>query len=157
MNIKIIIPIKYWYLVGMSRWEALCILEFVIWVNTILNHIDTRVILPKYESSCMVHGPEWYQKQKSCQIPISYGYQKAWNPHYRYPNGIKEKDNTCPPLVKTMSFRRFFHQSCYQHPLWSFRRVLKEDWRVVGQEKRTQKLLARSFKIDISSLHVGQA
>ena len=26
----------------------------VIWVNIMLNHIDTRAILPRYEGSCMV-------------------------------------------------------------------------------------------------------
>ena len=32
----------------------------IICVNTIVNHIDTRVVLPRYESSCMVYRPEWY-------------------------------------------------------------------------------------------------
>ena len=31
----------------------------VFWLNTILNHIDTRTILPKYEGCCMVHRPKW--------------------------------------------------------------------------------------------------
>ena len=30
----------------------------IIWVNTILNHIDTRGVLPRYEGSCMVYRPE---------------------------------------------------------------------------------------------------
>ena len=29
--------------------------QIIIWVNTILNHIDTSIILPKYEGPCMVH------------------------------------------------------------------------------------------------------
>ena len=57
----------------------------VIWVNTILDHIDTEAILLKYESSCIVYRPEWYQKQKYHQILIPYWNQKIWNPHYRYP------------------------------------------------------------------------
>ena len=31
-----------------------------IWVITILNHIDTKAILPKYKDSCMVYRPKWY-------------------------------------------------------------------------------------------------
>ena len=34
--------------------------QVIIWVNTILNHIDIRAILPRYGSSCMVYRPEWY-------------------------------------------------------------------------------------------------
>ena len=34
----------------------------IIWFNTILHHINTRAILPRYEGSSMVYGPEWYQK-----------------------------------------------------------------------------------------------
>ena len=45
-------------------------IRVIIWVNTILNHIDTRVILPRYESSCMVYKSKWYWKQNCRQIPI---------------------------------------------------------------------------------------
>ena len=31
--------------------------QVIIWVNTILNHIDTRAIWPRYEGSCMVYTP----------------------------------------------------------------------------------------------------
>ena len=52
-QILILVKCKY----CMTRWEYLytCI---IIWVNTILNHIDTRVILPMYEGSYMVYVPE---------------------------------------------------------------------------------------------------
>ena len=41
------------------------------WVNTILNHIDTTVIFPMYEGSCVVHRPEWYlTKRKLSKISI---------------------------------------------------------------------------------------
>ena len=30
-------------------------MRFIIWVNTILNHIDTRTILPRHKSPCMVY------------------------------------------------------------------------------------------------------
>ena len=42
----------------------------IIWVNTILNHIDTTAILSRYEDSCLVYRPEWNQKHKYCQMPI---------------------------------------------------------------------------------------
>ena len=32
--------------------------QVIIWVNIILNHIDTRLILPIYEGSCMGHKPK---------------------------------------------------------------------------------------------------
>lgn len=32
----------------------------ITWVNTILNHIDARATLPRYDGSCMVYRPEWY-------------------------------------------------------------------------------------------------
>ena len=36
----------------------------IIWVITISNHMDTRVILPRYEGSCIGYISEWYWKQK---------------------------------------------------------------------------------------------
>ena len=36
----------------------------IIWVDTILDHIDIEAILLKYESSCMVCRPKWYRKKK---------------------------------------------------------------------------------------------
>ena len=30
-------------------------IQVIIWVNTILNHIDTKAILPSYEGLCMVY------------------------------------------------------------------------------------------------------
>ena len=30
----------------------------IVWVNTILKDIDTRAILPRYESSCIVNKPK---------------------------------------------------------------------------------------------------
>jgi hypothetical protein len=38
-------------------------------MNTMLNHIDTRVILHRYEGSFMVYRPKWNQKQKYPQYP----------------------------------------------------------------------------------------
>ena len=31
--------------------------QVIIWVNAILNYIDTRLTLPRYESSCMIYRP----------------------------------------------------------------------------------------------------
>ena len=80
-------------------WQSLYT-QVIIWVTTILNHINTRVILPRYEDSCMVYRPEWYQKQKYCQILMSYWYQKLWNPHLDT-RMVSKEDHTRPMLVDT--------------------------------------------------------
>ena len=51
--------------------------QVFIWVNTILNHIDTRAILPRCEGSCMVYRPEWYQNKNTVK--------------YTHPTGSKKK------------------------------------------------------------------
>ena len=40
----------------------------IIWVDPILNRMDTQTILPRHEGSCMVYKPRQYQKQKDHQI-----------------------------------------------------------------------------------------
>lgn len=47
-----------------------------IWVSTILNHINTGMVLPRYEGSCMVYRPECYQEQNYRQVQIPYLYRK---------------------------------------------------------------------------------
>jgi len=54
--------------------ESFCI-QIIIWVYTIVNHTNTRMILPMCEGSCMGYTPKWYQKQKYHQTPIPYMYQ----------------------------------------------------------------------------------
>ena len=97
MGIQIVIPVKYSYLVGMSRWENLCIYPSYFlgpyhikpyWYSNDFTYC-------RYEDSCMVYRPEWYQKHKYSQIPICYWYQKMWNPHYRYLNGSKKRWYQC--------------------------------------------------------------
>lgn len=51
-------------------------IQVIIWVTTILNHIDTTTIFPRYEGYYMVYRPEWYQKQKYPQMSIPYLYLK---------------------------------------------------------------------------------
>lgn len=34
--------------------------HIILWVHSILNHIDTRAILPRYEGSRMVYRLKWY-------------------------------------------------------------------------------------------------
>ena len=36
--------------------------QVIIQVNTILSHIDTRGVLHRYKSSCMVYRSNWYRK-----------------------------------------------------------------------------------------------
>ena len=50
-----VIPVKYWYLVGMSWGDNLLSTRVIIWVNTILHHIDTKAILPMYQGSCIIY------------------------------------------------------------------------------------------------------
>ena len=66
--------------------------QVIVWVNTILNHIDTRTILTKYEGSCMVYRPKWYRIQKYHQIPISYWYWIKMIPvrHWFQPHCVSE-------------------------------------------------------------------
>ena len=50
--------------------------QVIIWVNTILNHIDTRAVLPRYAGSRMKYRARWYWKQKYV--------------NYSYPTGLKK-------------------------------------------------------------------
>ena len=34
--------------------------QLISCVNTVPNHSDTKLILPRYECSCMMYRPEWY-------------------------------------------------------------------------------------------------
>lgn len=45
----------------------------VIAVNTVLNHIDIGVVLPRYEGSYMVYRPEWYGKRNI----VKYTYRRG--------------------------------------------------------------------------------
>ena len=38
--------------------------QLTIWVDTILSHIDTRTILPRYEDSCTLYRFEQYWQHK---------------------------------------------------------------------------------------------
>lgn len=91
VGIKILILVKYSSLVGMLRWENLCVPE-LLFRSILLNHIHTWKISPGYEGSCMVYRPKWYWKHKYCPSPsILYWYQEMWNPQYRYPIGIQRR------------------------------------------------------------------
>ena len=58
MGIKVVINISEYVKVIESFYTRV-----VIWVDTILNHIDTRTLLSRYEGSCMVVRPKWYRQQ----------------------------------------------------------------------------------------------
>ena len=65
--------------------ERIFVYLIVIWVNTILNHINTwTILIPGYEGSFMVYRSEEYQKQKYCQVPILYQYQIVIPTKYWY-------------------------------------------------------------------------
>ena len=132
VRIKIVAPVKYWCLVGITRWQNLLYTWVIIWVNTILIHIHTRAILPRYEGSCMVYRPKWYRKQKCRHIPIPYWYQEMWNSHYRNPNGIIKKrqyqTNTgCKQLVNCW---QKLLQYCNCYPQCSSQIAIHEDEKI---------------------------
>ena len=55
--------------------ESLCT-QVNVWVNTILKHIDTRTIFPRYGSSCMVYKSEWNKLRNYHPIPIPTSLKK---------------------------------------------------------------------------------
>jgi hypothetical protein len=64
VGINIVILVKYWCVcvcvcVGgyLKIREYLC-MQAIIWVNTIQNHIDIWLILPRYVGSCMTFIPQ---------------------------------------------------------------------------------------------------
>ena len=84
---------QYLYLVEYFEVRESLYTRVINWVDTILYHIDTRMISPRYEGSCMVHWPKWYQKQKHSHAPNHIDIKKMQDPHYRYPNGIKKRQH----------------------------------------------------------------
>ena len=87
------ILIYVWYVKVRESWYT----QVIIWVNTILHHSDTKVILPRLWT---LYRPHMVSKQKYHQICIPHWYQKKWNPHSRHPNGIKKR-HTRPAMVGT--------------------------------------------------------
>ena len=55
VGIQIAMPLYYCYLVGLSQVRVFLYTEVIIWVNTILYHIDARTLLPRYKGSCMTY------------------------------------------------------------------------------------------------------
>jgi len=64
MGIIIMMPIIYLQFGGYLKWRESWYTQ-VIWNNVILNYIDTRTTLPRYEGSCIIYRPEWFQKQNT--------------------------------------------------------------------------------------------
>lgn len=85
MGIKIVIPVKYCYLVVMSKERESLYTRVISWLNTIVNldHFDTRAILPRYDISCiqMVNGkkcrPKWYKNKNTVKYPYPTGLKKC--------------------------------------------------------------------------------
>jgi hypothetical protein len=68
LSTEIIIQIKYWYLVGISRWENLCRLELVFGSMFFMK----VVILGQLCIGSRICKPKRYQKSRYCQIAIPY-------------------------------------------------------------------------------------
>jgi len=70
-------------------------IQFIICVNTILKNIlMLKVILTRYEGSCMVSRTQILSKTHTLLV------LQIWNPRQSYPNDIKKND-TRPTLVYT--------------------------------------------------------
>lgn len=67
MGIKIVVLVKYRYLVGMSKVRESLYIGFIIWVNIILTHIDTTAILPRYEGFLQMVSKQKHNHGDSCQ------------------------------------------------------------------------------------------
>ena len=81
MSIKILILVKYWYLLGMSRSENLCIPELLFGSIPFYTVSILKTILPKYEGSGLVYSHAWYWIKTTVKYP--------------YPNGIEN----CKTLI----------------------------------------------------------
>ena len=75
-------------------------IRVIIWVNTILNHIDTRVILPRYENFGVICKPKSYQKQNYRHIPIPIPVKK-YEILIIDTQRVSKTDDTSPTLVQT--------------------------------------------------------
>ena len=53
---------------GYLKMKESLYIQVIVWVNTILNHIDTRSLSPRCENSRMVHILEWYWNKISSNI-----------------------------------------------------------------------------------------
>lgn len=74
--------------------------------NIILDDIDTKTLLHRYEVCCMIHKPEWHQKQNAIKCLYPTGLKiKGWNPHDRYPNGTQKKTISNPTLLCTNRYQ----------------------------------------------------
>lgn len=60
--------VTYSYLMGVLRWQFFWYNRVILWPIAILNHVDTREILPTSEGSCMLCRLQLYSKLKYCQL-----------------------------------------------------------------------------------------
>jgi hypothetical protein len=67
MGIKIVIPLKFWYLVRMLR--EFLFTQVIIWVNTTLNHIDSGALLPRYKALARLTDPNGLENKTSVTYP----------------------------------------------------------------------------------------
>ena len=81
--------------------------------GSILTHIETTIILPRYRHSFRIHIKcKWYLgKRKTLIHPISYRYQKMWDPHWVYTQMVIKKDYTRAAPVETRKWAPTYQ--CY--------------------------------------------
>lgn len=84
--------------------------QVIIWINTIVSHIDNMAILPRYESSCIVYSSKWYWNKKYHQISIPI-FGKKHGILIIHTQMVQEnKNNTNPTQVWT-----HFILACWTH------------------------------------------
>ena len=57
VGIKIVTLVTYWYGIGTLKVRESLYTSIIIWVNDILNHIEIRIISPKYKDLYMLCRP----------------------------------------------------------------------------------------------------
>lgn len=109
MGFKISTLVKYWHLVGMSRWESWDT-QVIIWGQY---HFPSILILEQF---CLdMEGLAWYinpngiKNKNTVKYPYHVGIKKLQNPHYRWPNDLKQKEKD-----NTKSNKRFQHMRLHQ-------------------------------------------
>ena len=98
-----------------TRWvcegEGIFVYQVIIWVHTILNHIDTRAILLRYESSCIIFRPEWYQQKINPSNTSNLLVLKKCEKVITDTQMVSKKDDTSPTLVLTQIMTRVYKGS----------------------------------------------
>ena len=91
VGIIIMMPVIYLQFGGYLKWRESWYSK-VNWDNVILNYIDFRTTLPRYEGSCIIYRPEWSQKHNAIKyMSILNCYQRNVRTSLHLPKGINKR------------------------------------------------------------------